>query len=141
MSVLESAAPERPSRRYADRWKYPELLEAGYLVVPSDFLRHYSRLKPHALTHAEALFVLHLMEFKWDQAAPFPSYAKLAGRMGVTVKMARRYAQNLERKGCLHRMRRTGNTNLFDLTPLFNKLLVQANVPVERRLADDTIPF
>lgn len=141
MSVLESATPARPSRTYADRWKYPELLEAGYLVVPSDFLRHYSRLEPHALTHAEALFVLHLMEFKWDQAAPFPSYAKLASRMGVTVKMARRYAQNLERKGCLHRMRRTGNTNLFDLTPLFNKLLVQANVPVGRRLSDDEIPF
>ena len=126
-------------RTYADRWKYPELLQSGYLVVPSDFMRHYSRLEPHGLSHGEALFVLHLMEFKWGQAPPFPSYTTLASRMGVTPKMARRYAQSLERKGCLRRMRRTGNTNFFDLTPLFNKLLVQANVPggVISRLAVD----
>ena len=67
-----------------------------------------------------------------SQAAPYPSYATLARRMGITPKMARRYAQNLERKGFLLRIRRGGgNTNRFDLTPLFDKLLevVQASVP------------
>ena len=129
-SVAPAASSARPkaSQAYADRWKHPELLNSGYLVVPSDFLRHYSRLK---LTHGEVLFVLHLMSFKWDQAAPFPSYATLARRMGVTTKMARRYAQKLEQKGFLQRHRRGTSTNLFDLTPLFDKLLevVQANAP------------
>ena len=126
-------APEdlpRQSRTYADRWKHSELLESGYLVVPTAFLRHYSRLKPHPLTRGEALFVLHLMEFKWDQAAPFPSYETLAERMGISTKMARRYARALEQKGCLHRIIRVGNTNRFDLEPLFDKLLrtAQGNV-------------
>ena len=115
------------------------------MVVPSDFLRHYSRLQPH-LTHAEALFVIHLMEFKWDQAAPFPSYATLAHRMGVTTKMARRYAQSLQQKGYLRRVMRTGSTNRFDLTSLFDKFLevVQANARAgrtKRRVSDAENPF
>ena len=110
-------------RSYADRWKYPDLLKPGYLVVPSVFLRNYSKLKPNSLTHTEALFVLHLMEFKWDRNAPFPSYNTLADRMGISTKMARRYAHNLEEKGLIRRVIRIGNTNRFDLAPLFEKLL------------------
>jgi DNA-binding MarR family transcriptional regulator len=110
-------------RSYADRWRYPELLAPGYLVVPSVFLQHYSQLKPHSLTNGEVLLVLHLMDHKWDAAAPFPSYGTLARRMGVSQKMVRRYAQTLEQKGCLQRVSRAGNTNLFDLEPLFKKLL------------------
>lgn len=119
----EAASAPRKSRSYAARWQHSELLAGGYLVVPSVFLRHYSRMKPYSLTHGEALFVLHLMEFKWDQAAPFPSYATLSRRMGVSIKMVRRYAQALEEKRYLKRVVRTGNTNRFDLTPLFDKLL------------------
>lgn len=111
------------ARTYADRWKYPDLLRFEYLVVPSVFLRNYSRLRPHRLTHAEAIFVLHLMEFKWDRSAPFPSYNTLAGRMGTSTKTARRLAQSLAEKGFLRRVIRTGNTNRFDLAPLFEKLL------------------
>ena len=133
MSVVPtnaSSAPKKKSRSYADRWKHQELLAPGYLVVPSAFLQYYSRLKPNSLTHGEALFVLHLMEFKWDEDAPFPSYGTLARRMGISTKMARRYAQALERKGFLRRVVRTGNTNRFDLEPLFNKLLkVMRNPP------------
>ena len=119
----DPASEPKKSRTYADRWKHPELFNAGYLVVPGVFLRNYSRLKPDGLTHGEALFVLHLMEFKWDREAPFPSYSTLARRMGVSAKMVRRYAQALEHKGYLQRRVRTGNTNLFNLTPLFDKLL------------------
>ena len=130
-STAPLAVPPKKSRTYVDRWEHPELLQAGYLVVPAAFLRHYSRLTPYSLTHGEALFVIHLMEFKWDQAAPFPSYGTLARRMGVSTKMVRRYAKALEQKGFLQRVIRTGNTNRFDLAPLFNKLLkvVQASVP------------
>ena len=150
-AALAPTAQLKASRTYAARWKHPELLQAGYLVVPSDFLRYYSQLKPDSLTHGEVLLVLHLMDFKWDQAAPFPSYATLARRMGVTTKMARRYARTLEQKGFLRRMRRGGYTNLFDLTPLFDKLLevVKVDHPKdpgvgdhpEKSLPDAEIPF
>ena len=119
----DAASSPKKSRSYAARWQHSELLAAGYLVVPSVFLRHYSRLKPYSLTRGEALFVLHLMEFKWDQDAPFPSYETLARRMGVSTKMVRRYAQALDAKGYLDRVVRTGDTNRFDLRPLFDKLL------------------
>lgn len=43
-------------------------------------------------------------------------------RIGVTDKMVRRYAANLEGKGYLRREARIGNTNSFDLNPLFAAL-------------------
>jgi DNA-binding MarR family transcriptional regulator len=90
--------------------------------VPHKFLRQYSKLRPAPLTSNEALFVLHLMSFKWSEAAPFPTYRRIAGYMGVSDKMVRRYAQSLQRKGYLRRQFRTMSTNMFDLTDLFNAL-------------------
>jgi hypothetical protein len=98
------------------------LFDSGFLVVPHKFLRQYARLRPAPLTSGEALFVLHLMSFKWNEAAPFPTYKRIAGYMGVSDKMARRYAQSLQRKGYLRRQFRTRATNAFDLTDLFNAL-------------------
>ena len=121
-AAVDPSSSPAMSRTYADRWKHADLLESGYLVVPSIFLRHYSQLKPYSLTHGEALFVLHLMEFKWDSADPFPSYDTLARRMGISTKMARRYGKALEQKGFMRRKIRTGSTNRFDLSPLFDKL-------------------
>ena len=65
------------------------------------------------------------MEFKWEQAAPFRSYGTQARRARISVKLARGYGLALELKGFLRREIRTGNTNLFDLTPLFDNLLQQ----------------
>ncbi len=42
--------------------------------------------------------------------------------MGVSVKMARRHAQSLDQKGYLRRLVRVGQTNRFNLTPLFDAL-------------------
>lgn len=114
---------ERGSRSLAERWKYEELFDSGFVAVPNVFLRHYAHLKPHRLTFGEALFVLHLMEFKWDANAPFPGYSTLAKRMGISDKMARRHAQSLEAKKYLKRQIRIGQTNRFDLSPLFDALL------------------
>jgi hypothetical protein len=111
-------------RSFAKRWNHEELFERGFVAVPSVFLRHYAHLKPHRLTMGEALFVLHLMEFKWDADAPFPGYGTLAQRMGISVKMARRHAQTLEAKKYLRREIRSGKTNRFDLSPLFDALLI-----------------
>src|SRR6202167_2852084 len=76
------------------RWgrQNSRLFSEGWLSVPTKFLRCYTALNP-PLSSGEALFVLQLMTFKWDDAAPFPSYGRIAKTMGVTDKMARRYAQ------------------------------------------------
>lgn len=107
------------------RWgKHDVLFNArdGWLGVPTVFLRYYDKLKPYSLTTAEAMFVLQLMTYKWTEEAPFPSYTTLAKNMGVTTKMVRRYAKQLEEKGYLMRMARIGSSNKFELQPLFNAL-------------------
>lgn len=122
-TVLPTSAPSPTERSFIKRWKHEELFTDGFLVVPSLFLRFYARLKPYPLTVGEAMFVLHLMEFKWSEAAPYPSYKILAQRMGCSDKLARRHARSLEQKKLLIRRQRNATTNLFDLTPLFDALL------------------
>ena len=118
------------NRNLAARWGGQQSLFArpeGWLGVPDAFLRHYATLKPYGLTAGEALFVLQLMSFKWAAAAPYPGYKKLAKRMGITDKMARRYAKALEDKGYLTRTARIGSSNSFDLTALFAALAQALN--------------
>jgi hypothetical protein len=132
---LVSARPgEEPVRNMGARWGgHTELFSDGFVGVPETFLTHYATLKPYSLTVSEAMFVLHLMAHKWTPDPPFPSYRTLAKRMGVTDKMARRYASNLEKKGLLKREGRIGGTNAFDLTPLFQILVT--TIAAERTAA------
>ena len=112
---------DAPSRfSLAKAWT-PALAETRYVGVVRGFLENYSTLRP-SLTPGEALFVIHLMAFKWGEDAPYPSYKRIAAMMGVSDKMARRHAQALEIKGYLVRPARMSRTNEFDLTPLFRAL-------------------
>src|SRR5581483_9097008 len=80
---------------------------------------HYASLN---LTTNEAMFVLQLMTFKWDKDDPYPSYAAIARRMGVSEKMVRRYARALERKGLIRRKYYRRQTNRFDLSTLLEAI-------------------
>lgn len=113
-----------PDRSAAKRWQHEALFDHGFVMTPTFFLRAYAHLKPFCLTHGEAMFVIHVMQYKWDEQAPFPSYPTIARQMGVSAKSAQRYAASLEQKKFLKRESRTGATNRFDLTPLFDALKV-----------------
>ena len=116
-----------------DRWGGDEsVLSEGFVAVPRAFLRLAGTLRP-SLTPAETLFVIQLMSWKWDERAPFPGYSTVAARMGVSVPYARKIARSLESKKLLRRQARRGQTNRFDLTPLFKKLIA--------RVDDDRAPF
>lgn len=132
-----SAEGTSVNRKLATRWGgHDELFASpeGWVGVPDAFLRNYAKLQPYGgLTVSEAMFVLQLMAFKWTGNAPFPSYKTLARRMGVTDKMVRRYAANLEAKGYLKRRAQIGSTNTFDLKPLF--AAVQKALEQERQAA------
>ena len=125
------------NHKLAVRWGgHDELFASpeGWVGVPDAFLRNYAKLPLYGgLTGSEAMFVLQLMSFKWTGDAPFPSYKTLARRMGVSDKMVRRYAANLEAKGYLKRGARIGSTNTFDLEPLFAAL--QKALELERQAA------
>ena len=112
-------------RKLAARWgKHSTLFSRpeGWVGVPDFFLRGHANLKPYALTATEAMFVLQLMAFKWTEDDPFPSYKRLATRMGVSVKQVRRVARSIEEKGYMRRVGRIGNSNKFNLQPLFDAL-------------------
>ena len=123
--IVDFPAAEKVTSKHAfvKRWKHADLFKKGYIPLPVLFLHHYADLKPFPLTSGEALFVLHLMEFKWGEENPFPGYKTLATRMGISPKMARRHAQSLEQKHYLNREIRIAQTNRFDLAPLFDALL------------------
>jgi len=124
-SSRKSAKTKRDSKSsfsHDKRW-CPELKEGGYAPISSFFLKNYHQLKPYDLTHGEAMFVIHLMDYKWTAEAPYPAYKTIAQQMGVSVKTARRYAQSLEKKKYLERQARVGNTNLFNLQPLIGALV------------------
>lgn len=117
--------PNSVTRDILSRWGgRPALLREGFVAVPTTFLKYYSKLVPQ-LTPTEALFILELVVYKWDQRAPFPSYKSLADRMGVSETYARKLARGLQAKGYLTREARTGTTNRFDLGPFFERLAVQ----------------
>lgn len=107
-------------RSVQDKWTWL-LLEQGYIPVARVFLRNYSRLDP-PLTPREAMFVIHLMDFKWAREAPWPRYRVLAQYMGVTPKQVRRNARSLQEKGYLVRELRKAQSNRFHLDPLFTAL-------------------
>lgn len=120
---IRSVGGKHSTRSAAERWGgKASLFEAGFLSVPRVFLSKYASLRPHPLTSGEALFVLHLMTFKWERAAPFPAYERIARLMGVKDKMVRRHARSLEQKGYLRREYQHRGPNKFDLTGLFDAL-------------------
>lgn len=116
------AGGKESTRGVATRWGGDRrILAEGFVAVPTVFLTGFDDIKPYGLTIAEALFVLELMVFKWDAKNPYPSYSTLAKRMGVSTVYARRLARSLETKGYLRRTMRKGETNQFNLQPLFEK--------------------
>lgn len=105
------------------RWGgHSVLIQNGFTPVVTAFLWYAAHLEPEGLTPAEVVFVLQLMAYKRDAADPYPSYQRLAGRMGVSVPYARKIAQTLEKRGLLRRLKRSGESNRFDLQPLFDEL-------------------
>src|SRR6266446_9732244 len=119
---------------FAKKWA-AELESDGHVQVSTSFLENYHRLKPYPLTHGEAMFIVHLMQHKWGEAAPYPGYKTIAKRMGVSDKTARRLAKSLEDKKYLVREVREANTNLFHLSKLMTALVVlkESAKPKEKR--------
>jgi Helix-turn-helix domain len=118
---MEALLTKRKKRRKnwsaAERWGNQDgIFAVGFLMVPMKYLSHYAEL---GLSNNEAMFVLQLMTFKWDANAPYPTYSTIAQRMGVSEKMARRYAKALEQKGLLLRRFQKRAANRFDLSRLF----------------------
>jgi hypothetical protein len=107
-------------RNISERWS-TALMNGGWTAISNRFLESYSRLSP-PITHGEAMFIVHLMQYKWSDKAPYPSLATIAKRMGVSTTSARSIARSLEKKRYLHREGQAGRTNRYHLRQLFDAL-------------------
>ena len=119
---MKSSESSRERFSFEKRWA-EELKSDGFVPVSTFFLENYHRLQPYDLTYGEAMFVVHIMQHKWDENAPFPAYKTISQRMHVSAKSARRWAASLEKKGYLTRQMRVGQTNLFHLKGLMTALV------------------
>ena len=116
------------------RWT-AKLAKGGFTPVVSVFLEHYARMKP-PLTTPEAMLVIQLMSFKWDDSMPWPAFKTLAKRMGISATAVRNHARSLDtRKKYLVRHKRVGQPNLFDLAPLFAALEKVQAIENDRKTA------
>jgi DNA-binding MarR family transcriptional regulator len=108
------------SRSVAARWT-AALAASGWTPIVDSFLDNYSRLRP-PISNQEAMFIVHLVRFKWSDDSPYPGFTTIARKMGMTATMARSHARRLEQKGYVIRTQQVGTTSRFDLTPLFKQL-------------------
>ena len=116
---LAGTEATKPERTPAKRWS--PALTKSWTPVSDYFLENYHRLE-FPLTTSEAMLVIHLMRFKWDERMPFPGFKKLAKCMGKSTATVRKDARNLQSKKYLKRHIRVGTTNRFDFQPLFRAL-------------------
>jgi len=73
-----------------------DLLEAGFTAVPNLLLKHYRHLD---ISDSEAMWIVHLLRFKWKAEAPRPRQPNLP--MSCSEKTRRRYARHLRKIGLL----------------------------------------
>lgn len=117
--------PTTPTdRSVAARWT--ARLGARFCPVSSYFLANYHRLEPphvKALHPTEVLTIIHLLDFKWDERAPWPTVGTLAERMGLSSRAVRDATKSLEDRGLLRRAQKyDGGPNTYDLRQLFERL-------------------
>jgi DNA-binding transcriptional ArsR family regulator len=115
---MDETEQERPAWRIEKRLT-PALAKRGFTPVPSVFLDHYWKMK---VTPTEAMVVVHLLSYKWTPKHPYPRLRVIADKMGLTPTTVRSYLRSLEKKNLVKRIPRSGQSNEFDLNPLFAKL-------------------
>jgi len=138
-------AESREARDLATRWGggghlRQSIKEDGFLGVPTVYLKNISSLSEYGITPTEALFILHIMSFKWGKDMPYPSYQRLADRMGQSVVYARKLAKSIESKGLMKRIVKKGTTNKFDLSPMFKMLDERSKEATESKNRRASVP-
>lgn len=91
----------------------------GFVPVLRSFLRLYSQL---GLSPTEAMFILHLMDSKWDTNHPTVKTKILAERMSVSVPQLKRYIRSLEQKGMKTQYVAAKRWHVFDLSAIFSRI-------------------
>lgn len=132
---------QKQSQSFADKWT-PAIEKFGYTSLPNLLLSARKKLR---ISAGEMLVILAIESFRWDQRKPFPSLTALGLKTGLTVRSVRRHITDLERKGIIKRVRRSGTSNAYDLSPLINVLdrvaqyYLEPSKPIPKSLRDKVI--
>jgi len=85
------------------------LADTRFTELANGFLDYYSELRSkdgRRLNSSDAMFLVHLLRFKWDQYDPHPSYLTVATAMGIQVPAVRKIAKKLESMELIKRIPR-----------------------------------
>lgn len=127
----QAATTIKKKKDIAKRWG-GKLTNEGFTPISEYFLKYYAQL-PKPITAVEAMFIVHIMMYKWDENYPFPGCKAIAKSMGVTDTTVRNYARSLEEKGYLKRIMRVGETNRYNLQPLFDAVEKKAQEEIKKQ--------
>lgn len=120
-SVLKGTVTE--SKNYSVQARWSEKLGKHFCPVSSYFLANYHRLRPfeaaRGLNSSEAMLLIHILDHKWTEKAPWPAVGTLARRMGITPRAVRMLLKSLEESKYIRReLRSNGRTTLYHLDGL-----------------------
>lgn len=101
----QQLAKRESDKTRASRWGVV-LAKTKFTELANGFLDHYAKIKVdgESLNSSDAMFIIHLMRFKWDQHPPHPGYDYIAHLMGLTVPAVRKIAKKLERMNLVERV-------------------------------------
>jgi len=91
----------------------------GCHPVPNEFLNHYREI---GISSGEALFIIHLTQYKQTSDNPYPSFYTIAKKMGKSRSVIQGYARSLENKGFIKRIPQKGWTNQVDISLLIKRV-------------------
>ncbi len=114
----EHAINEKWGEKLGEISKWRRAGLGGFIPVVRSFLRLYSKV---GLSPTEAMFVIHLMDSKWDIRHPTVKTKILAERMNVSLPQLKRYIRSLEGKGMKTEYVPQKRWHIFDLTVLLEK--------------------
>jgi len=126
-----STAPPRPLKPKARKVGSVQKIwgkELGQKWTPvSDyFLENFHRLANGSVSPSDAMFIVMLMRFKWDDRNPYPALTTVAKSMNRSVRYVRQTCARLEKAGLLQREKSSkGGRNRYNLQPLFDALEAQ----------------
>ncbi len=121
---LAPPGPATDRKSFERRWTKP-VLEPGFTLIPSALLRAQGRLH---IGPIELNVLMQMIDHWWEnEDMPFPAKKRMAERIGVSEKTIQRAVTRLVEEGLIRRTprhnRHGGQTsNLYDLTPLVEKL-------------------
>lgn len=125
--------------------RWTSKLGKTFCAISSYFLANYHRLKlsehGRCMNSTEAMLVIQLHDFKWDDRAPYPTVRTLATRMGLSVRGVRNALHSLEEAGFIQRIADTrGGANRYVLNGLYGALEALMSFDVEAKETAKEVP-